>query len=76
MSEKIGKMLTSNGSYDDIRKQAFKEEMATLKHGGMLKIKEGITTVDEVVQVALTPGATISFFESKAGQMGNAEMIL
>ena len=50
--------------------------MATLKHGGMLKGKEGITTVDEVVQAALTPRATISFFESKAGQMGNAEMIL
>jgi len=76
MSEKIGKMLTSNASYDDIRAQAIKEGMATLKHDGMLKIKEGITTVDEVVQVALTPGATISFFESEAGQMGNAEMIL
>ena len=76
MSEKIGKMLTTNASYDDIRAQAIKEGMATLKHDGMLKIKEGITTVDEVVQAALTPGATISFFEGKAGQMGNAEMIL
>ena len=54
MSEKIGKMLTGNASYDEIRKQAFKEEMATLKHGGMLKVKEGITTVDEVAQAALT----------------------
>jgi general secretion pathway protein E len=76
MSEKIGKMLTSNASYDDIRKQAIKEEMATLKHDGMLKVKEGITTVDEVVQAALTPGATISFFAGKAGQMANAEVIL
>lgn len=76
MSEKIGKMLTSNACYDDIRKQAFKEEMATLKHDGMLKVKEGITTVDEVVQAALTPGANISFFAGKAGQMGNAEVIL
>ena len=50
--------------------------MAILKHGGMLKVKEGNTTVDEVAQAALTPGATISFFEGKAGQMGNAEMIL
>lgn len=76
MSEKIGKMLTGNAGYDDIRKQAFKEEMATLKHDGMLKVKEGITTVDEVVQAALTPGAAISFFAGKAGQMGNAEVIL
>jgi hypothetical protein len=50
--------------------------MATLKHDGMLKVKEGNTTVDEVVQAALTPGATISFFEGEAGQMGNAEIIL
>jgi Tfp pilus assembly pilus retraction ATPase PilT len=76
MSENIGKMLTSNASYDDIRAQAIKEGMATLKHDGMLKVKEGITTIDEVVQAALTTGATISFFEGKAGQMGNAEMIL
>jgi len=54
MSEKIGKMLTSNASYDDVRAQAIKEGMATLKHGGMLKVKEGITTVDEVAQAALT----------------------
>jgi general secretion pathway protein E len=76
MSENMGKMLTSNASYDDIRAQAIKEGMATLKHDGMLKIKEGITTVDEVVQAALTPGATISFFAGKAGQMDNAELIL
>ena len=68
MSEKIGKMLTTNASYDDIRAQAIKEGMATLKHDGMLKIKEGITTVDEVVQAALTPGAAISFLADKAGQ--------
>lgn len=66
MSENIGKMLTSNARYDDIRAQAIKEGMATLKHDGMLKVKEGITTVDEVVQAALTPGAAISFFEGKA----------
>lgn len=61
MSEEIGKMLTSNASYDDIREQAIQEGMATLKHDGMLKVKEGITTVDEVVQAALGPGAAINF---------------
>jgi len=50
--------------------------MATLKHDGILKVRDGITTMAEVAQAALTPGATISFFEGKAGQMGNAEMIL
>ena len=69
-------MLAADINAADIRAQSIKEGMATLKHGGMLKVKEGITTVDEVAQAALTPGATISFFESKAGQMGNAETIL
>jgi len=64
----MGKMLTGNASYDDIREQAIQEGMATLKHDGMLKVQEGITTVEEVVQAALTPGATISFFTDKAGQ--------
>jgi len=68
MSEEIGKMLTSNASYDNIREQAIQEGMPTLKHDGMLKVKEGITTVDEVVQAALTPGAAISFLADKAGQ--------
>jgi type IV pilus assembly protein PilB len=76
MREKIGKMLTGNASYDDIREQAIKEGMATLKHDGMLKIKEGITTVDEVVQAALTPGATISFFEGKAANGQRWDVIL
>ncbi len=74
MSEGIGKMLTGNAGYDDIRKQAIKEGMATLKHDGMLKVKEGITTVDEVVRAALAPGDTIRFFAGNAA-LSNAGMI-
>jgi type II secretory ATPase GspE/PulE/Tfp pilus assembly ATPase PilB-like protein len=54
--------LTSNASYDDIRAQAIKEGMATLKHDGILKVRDGITTMAEVVQAALGPGAAINFF--------------
>jgi hypothetical protein len=36
--------------------------MATLKHDGMLKVKDGITTIAEVVRAALGPGAAIDFF--------------
>lgn len=61
-------MLVADVSAIDIRAQSIKEGMATMKHDGMLKVKEGITTVDEVVQAALTLGATISFFAGKAGQ--------
>ena len=76
MSENIGKMLTGNASYDDIRAQAIKEGMATLKRDGMLKVKEGITTIDEVVQAALTPGATISFFEGEVANGQRWDVIL
>ena len=69
-------MLVADINAADIRAQSIKEGMATLKHDGILKVRDGITTMAEVVQAALTPGATISFFEGKAGQTGNAEMIL
>ena len=47
-------MLAADINAADIRAQSIKEGMATLKHCGMLKVKEGITTVDEVAQAALT----------------------
>lgn len=67
ISEEIGRMLTTNVSVIDIRAQSLKEGMATLKHDGMLKVRDGITTMSEVVQAALGPGAAISFFSGNSG---------
>jgi general secretion pathway protein E len=67
ISEEIGRMLTSNVSIIDIRAQSVREGMATLKHDGMLKVRDGITTMSEVVQAALGPGAAISFFSDNSG---------
>jgi general secretion pathway protein E len=66
ISEEIGRMLTTNVSTIDIRAQSIKEGMATLKHDGMLKVRDGITTMAEVVQAALGPGAAISFFSGSS----------
>jgi general secretion pathway protein E len=62
ISEEIGRLLGADVSAADIRAQIRKEGMATLKHDGMLKVRDGITTMAEVVRAALGPGAAISFF--------------
>ena len=67
ISEEIGRMLVADVNAVDLRAQGIKEGMATLKHDGMLKVRDGITTMAEVVQAALGPGAAISFFSGKSG---------
>jgi general secretion pathway protein E len=62
ISEKIGRMLVADINAVDLRAQSIKEGMATLKHDGILKVRDGITTMAEVVQAALGPGAAINFF--------------
>lgn len=62
ISEEIGRLLGTDVSAADIRAQIRKEGMATLKHDGMLKVRDGTTTMAEVVRAALGPGAAISFF--------------
>jgi type II secretory ATPase GspE/PulE/Tfp pilus assembly ATPase PilB-like protein len=50
MSEAIRKMLRSNAGAGEIRAQAIAEGMSTMKHDGMLKVKEGITSISEVLR--------------------------
>jgi len=50
MSEEIRRMLLSNASAGDITEQALKEGMITMRRDGMLKAKEAITTVGEVLR--------------------------
>jgi type II secretory ATPase GspE/PulE/Tfp pilus assembly ATPase PilB-like protein len=56
MSEEIRRMLLSNASAGDIRAKAIKEGMITMKHDGMLKVKEGITSVSEVLRSVFSIG--------------------
>jgi general secretion pathway protein E len=56
MSEKIRRMLLSNTSAGDIKAEALKEGMVTMKRDGMLKVKEGITSVSEVLRSVFSIG--------------------
>jgi general secretion pathway protein E len=50
MSEAIRKMLRGHAGATEIRAQAMTEGMATMKRDGMMKAKEGTTSVSEVLR--------------------------
>ena len=50
MSPALRRMILQNASTADLRDQAIAEGMLTLRMDGMLKVKRGITTLEEVVK--------------------------
>jgi general secretion pathway protein E len=50
MSEEIRKMLRNHAGDSDIRAQAVSEGMVTMRRDGLLKVKEGVTSVSEVLR--------------------------
>jgi len=50
ISDEIREMLLGNASAGDIKAQALKDGMVTMKRDGMLKVAEGITSVSEVLR--------------------------
>jgi general secretion pathway protein E len=56
MSEKIRRMLLSNTSAGDIKAEALRGGMTTMKRDGMLKVKGGITSVSEVLRSVFSIG--------------------
>lgn len=52
VSEKIAKMIIVRSRAQDIAKQAVSEGMITMRQDGILKVLEGITTVEEILRVA------------------------
>jgi type II secretory ATPase GspE/PulE/Tfp pilus assembly ATPase PilB-like protein len=54
ISDEIKKKLVSNAGIGELRDQAVREGMYTMKRDAMLKIKEGITTFDEVMNSVFT----------------------
>jgi type II secretory ATPase GspE/PulE/Tfp pilus assembly ATPase PilB-like protein len=49
--EDIRNAIMARSSTDDIRKLAYKAGMASLKDDGIEKVKNGVTTVEEVLRV-------------------------
>lgn len=50
ISPEIRSLILKGGSSDDIAKQAAKEEMFTLRDDGIDKVKQGVTTIDELMR--------------------------
>jgi general secretion pathway protein E len=56
ISEEVQKKLINNAGIGELREQAVREGIYTMKRDGMLKIKEGITTFEEVMNSVFTLG--------------------
>src|SRR5438309_2888652 len=50
MSSALRRMVLKGGSTEELREEAVKDGMLTLRMDGMLKVKRGITTLEEVVK--------------------------
>ena len=49
MTPSIKEILLRNGSADEIKRQAIKDGMKTLRMSALTKVAQGLTTVDEAV---------------------------
>jgi type IV pilus assembly protein PilB len=51
MSDEIRSLVMSHASTDEIRKRAIAAGMTTLRENGLRKVREGSTTIEEVLRV-------------------------
>lgn len=49
VSDEIQRIIMNNGNEVDISTQALKEGLVDLRHAGLLKVMEGITSLDEIL---------------------------
>lgn len=56
IGEEMQKKLVNNASVGELREQAVSEGYYTMRHDGLLKVKEGITTFEEVMSSIFTLG--------------------
>ncbi|OQX83058.1 MAG: hypothetical protein B6D63_06810, partial [Candidatus Latescibacteria bacterium 4484_7] len=50
VSEEVREMILNRASSTEIRNQAIKEGMITLRQDGIYKLKEGVTSLEEVLK--------------------------
>ena len=50
MKEEVKELVLSRASTTEIKKEAIRMGMKTLRQSGILKIKNGLTTVEEVLR--------------------------
>jgi type IV pilus assembly protein PilB len=56
VSNEVKKMLINNATIGELKEQAIRDGMLTMKQDGMVKVREGITTFDEVMNSVFTIG--------------------
>jgi type IV pilus assembly protein PilB len=50
MSEEVERLFMGGGSNEEIRRQARREGMRTLREDGVLKVLNGLTSLDELAR--------------------------
>jgi type IV pilus assembly protein PilB len=71
IDEALRDAIAGNASSIDLRRIATASGMITLKHDGFRKVREGITTVEEVLHVA---GESLGYSEKKPSHMQSEQV--
>jgi type IV pilus assembly protein PilB len=50
MKEEVKELILSRASTSEIKKEAIRLGMKTLRQSGIMKIKDGVTTIEEVLR--------------------------
>ncbi len=56
IDDDIRDLILSGGTAIDIKRKAIENGMITLRRSGLIKIKDGVTTVEEVVRETVVGG--------------------
>ena len=57
MTEEMRSLVMAHATTDELRKRAVEAGMVTLRLGGLQKVREGLTTIDEVLRVTSSAGS-------------------
>jgi type IV pilus assembly protein PilB len=57
MIEEMRSLVMTHATTDEIRKRAIEAGMVTLRQGGLVKVRQGKTTIEEVLRVTSSAGS-------------------
>jgi type IV pilus assembly protein PilB len=53
MREELKELILARASTSEIKKEAIRLGMKTLRHSGIMKVKEGVTTIEEILRTTM-----------------------
>ncbi len=59
VTERVGRVISAAVSEDQLRKTALQDGMVTLREAGMEKIRQGVTSIEEVLKITAVTKAAI-----------------